>query len=91
METDDICVVDADDLLEDPERIMKAFCKSVSISFEPSMLHWNKAEDRERAEALFEAWALFHDIAIQSTSIMSRPSVGSLPSACKIKSALSDI
>jgi hypothetical protein len=90
-EPDDICVVDADDLLEDLERVIKAFCTSVGIPFEPSMLYWDNAEDRQRAEALFEEWAPFHDVAIQSTSIMSRPSVSSLLSPCRLQSTLSDI
>ncbi|KUJ19571.1 uncharacterized protein LY89DRAFT_706239 [Mollisia scopiformis] len=77
-EPDDICVVDADDLLADPERVIKAFCTSVDIPFEPYMICWDKTDDRQRAEALFKDWAPFHDIAIQSTSLMLRPSIDDL-------------
>lgn len=73
----DICVVDADDLLNDPEGIVKAYCKSVGLRFEPDMLSWDTPEERQRAEAAFEKWAPFHDVALRSTCIMPRVRVSS--------------
>ncbi|MCG8322083.1 MAG: sulfotransferase family protein [Cytophagales bacterium] len=35
-------VIDAHELLKDPEKILKAFCQKVDISFEWQMLSWNK-------------------------------------------------
>ena len=43
----EICVIDADDLLEQPEPIMRKFCASVGIEFEPSMLEWDTPEDHK--------------------------------------------
>ena len=35
-------VIDARELLMDPEKILKAFCEKVNIPFEPQMLAWDK-------------------------------------------------
>merc|ERR1711900_156543 len=41
-----ITVVDADDLLDNPEGIISAYCKEVGIDFTPHMLNW-ETEDAE--------------------------------------------
>ncbi len=33
-------VIDADDLLDDPEGMLRALCAAIGIGFEPRMLHW---------------------------------------------------
>lgn len=71
----EICVVDCDELLEDPEEVLETYCKSVGIPFEPCMLRWDKAEDRQQAKAAFEKWGPFHDTILNSTSLMSQPPV----------------
>jgi hypothetical protein len=67
-----ITVVDADDLLDDPEGIIETYCKEVGIEYDPEMLNWYTEEDHKRAKAAFEKWKGFHDDAINSTSLKPR-------------------
>lgn len=68
----EICVIDADDLLDNPEGIMRKFCASVGIAFNPSMLEWDTPEDHEYARNKFEKWRGWHDDAINSTGLVAR-------------------
>jgi hypothetical protein len=61
----DICVIDADDLPENPYGVVEAYCKSVGVPFSERMLKWNE-EDRCRPNVQFETWKRFHEDAIQS-------------------------
>ncbi|KAH6681979.1 P-loop containing nucleoside triphosphate hydrolase protein [Halenospora varia] len=67
-----ITVIDADDLLDDPEGIISAYCKEVGIEYDPQMLIWDTEEDHARAREAFEKWRGFHDDAINSTSLKPR-------------------
>lgn len=67
-----ITVIDADDLLDDPEGIIKAYCKEVDIDYHPSMLIWDTEQAHQRAKDAFEKWKGFHDDAINSTSLKPR-------------------
>ncbi|CZR66160.1 uncharacterized protein PAC_16061 [Phialocephala subalpina] len=67
-----ITVVDADDLLDNPEGIVSAYCKEVGIEYNPSMLIWDTEEAHQRARDAFEKWRGFHDDAINSTSLKPR-------------------
>ncbi|KAL3419636.1 hypothetical protein PVAG01_08134 [Phlyctema vagabunda] len=67
-----ITVIDADDLLDDPEAIIKAYCKEVGIEYKDEMLNWDTEEDHARAKEAFEKWRGFHDDAINSTSLKPR-------------------
>jgi hypothetical protein len=69
-----ITVIDADDLLDDPEAIISAYCKEVGIKYDPQMLSWDTEEDHQRAKDAFEKWKGFHDDAINSTSLKPRNS-----------------
>lgn len=69
------CVIDADDLLDDPEGILRAYCKSVGLEFTPDMLNWDNDEDQERAKQAFEKWKGFHEDAIDSTDLKPRTHV----------------
>lgn len=40
-------VIDADDLVDDPEATVRAYCAAVGIAFMPSALSWNPGERRE--------------------------------------------
>jgi hypothetical protein len=71
----EICVVDADDLLDDPEGILQRFCKSVNFKYEPDMLNWDNEEDQTRAKKAFEKWPGFHEDAIDSTDLKPRTHV----------------
>ncbi|KAF2792557.1 hypothetical protein K505DRAFT_246432 [Melanomma pulvis-pyrius CBS 109.77] len=68
----EICVIDADDLLDNPSEIIKAFCKSTGIKYEPEMLKWDNQEDHDVAKAAFEKWKGFHEDAINSKELKAR-------------------
>ena len=69
-----ICLIDADDLLDDPVRTMAAYCASAGLPFHPSMLEWDgDARGKEKAEAQFGKWMRpFHEAAIASGGIRRR-------------------
>lgn len=67
-----VCVIDADDLLDDPEGIMRAFCENVGIEFLPEMLVWDTEADHEIAKQAFEKWPGFHCDAIDSSGLHAR-------------------
>lgn len=71
----EICVVDADDLLDNPSGIIKAYCKTVGIPYTPDMLVWDTEEDHRIAKEAFEKWKGFHDDAIESTELRPRSHV----------------
>jgi hypothetical protein len=71
----EICVVDADDLLDDPEGIMRAYCNSVNLPFEPEMLEWADEKHQVYAKKTFEKWPGFHEDAIYSTDLKPRSHV----------------
>ncbi|KAI9827275.1 MAG: hypothetical protein M1832_005413 [Thelocarpon impressellum] len=68
----DICVVDADDLLDNPAGIIEAFCAKVGLNYDPAMLTWATEEDHEQAVAAFAKWHGFHEDAIDSKSLRPR-------------------
>ena len=74
----EVCVIDADDLLDDPETIIKSFCKSVGLEYSPSMLNWDSEEDQEFARKTFAKWKGWHEDAINSTDLKPRTKVRSL-------------
>lgn len=75
----EICVIDADDMLDNPSGVIEAFCKSTGIEYDPQMLAWDSAEDQAAATEAFEKWRGFHEDALDSTSLRARTHVGFLP------------
>lgn len=73
----DICVVDADDLLENPSGMIEAYCNSAGIDYHPNMLKWDSEEDHRVARDAFEKWKGFHEDAINSTELRKRIHVSS--------------
>lgn len=67
-----ITVIDADDLLNSPEAILKTYCKEVGIDYSPSMLQWGDEENQQYAAKAFEKWYGFHHDAIDSTCLRPR-------------------
>jgi hypothetical protein len=67
-----ITVVDADDLLDNPNGIIEAFCKEVGLSYTPAMLNWDSEKDHQQAKEAFEKWNGFHNDAIGSSSLKPR-------------------
>ena len=52
----EVCVVDADDLLDNPAGVIEGFCKSVGLNYDPSMLRWDTEEDQQQAKDAFAKW-----------------------------------
>lgn len=72
----EICVLDADDLLDDPEGMLRHYCASVGIEFDMSMLNWDSEEEHKAAKDAFEKWNGFHEDAIHSKDLKPRATVG---------------
>lgn len=77
----EICVVDADDMLDKPAAMMEAFCRSVGIEYDPSMLDWDNEDDHRFVSEAFEKWRGFHNDAIESAGLVARKHVSLLLSA----------
>ena len=67
-----ICVIDADDLLDDPEGILRQYCESIGLEFSTDMLTWDSEESHQFAREQFEKWDGFHDDAIGSKDLKPR-------------------
>lgn len=70
-----ICVIDADDLLDDPEGILRQYCDSIGMEFSQDMLTWDSEESHKFAKEQFEKWDGFHDDAIGSKDLKPRQHV----------------
>ena len=70
-----VCVIDADDLLDDPTGIVRAYCEVVGLEFSPDMLRWDTKADKEQAARAFDKWKGFHEDAINSTDLKPRVEV----------------
>lgn len=75
----EICVVDADDLLDNPAGIIRAYCKTVGLDYHESMLEWNSEKDHQQARDAFEKWTGFHEDAISSNDLKPRRHVSGNP------------
>ena len=73
----DICVIDADDLLDDPAAVIAAYCTSVGIEYHERMLSWD-SEDQKQAKVAFAKWPGFHEDAIKSCDLKPRNNVSNL-------------
>ncbi|KAG2414909.1 hypothetical protein HFD88_006097 [Aspergillus terreus] len=69
---DEICVIDADDLLDKPAAMIEAFCRSVGIEYDPSMLDWDNEADQKYVNDAFDKWRGFHNDVIESKGLMAR-------------------
>jgi len=95
-----ITVVDADELLAKPKKVVKRFCEDVGLKFDEAMLQWGNEQDGEeaeeqqhKAEEAFAKWEGFHDDALKSTGLKARAEVVSLfrDSVTILKMALTKI
>jgi len=71
----EICILDADDLLDDPEGMLRHYCASVGIEFDMAMLNWDSEEEHQHAKDAFEKWNGFHEDAIHSKDLKPRATV----------------
>lgn len=67
-----ICVIDADDLLDKPGEVIEIFCRSVGIEYHPDMLRWDSQEEEDHAAKAFEKWKGFHEDVIHSRDLKPR-------------------
>lgn len=67
---DNVCLIDADDLLENPAGIVRAYCQHVDLPFSKSMLSWGSDEDQARAVKAFAKFYGYHEDAIESTGMI---------------------
>lgn len=84
-----LTVVDADDMLDNPEKTIREFCNRTDIDFKPEMLVWND-DDKRHAEEHFAKWNGFHDDALGSNALHGRThaQVSSTPSDLYINAFL---
>lgn len=73
----EICIIDADDLLDDPEGVLRKYCKSVGLDFSPSMLVWDDEDSQQYARDAFAKWDGWHDDALNSKDLKPRAHVRS--------------
>lgn len=85
----EICVVDADDLLDNPSGVIEAYCKSTGVKYDPGMLEWDEA-DQQHAKEMFEKWNGFHEDAIHSSALKPRIHVSPDPRPLVAYNALGD-
>jgi hypothetical protein len=71
----EICVIDADDLLDNPSGVVEAFCKTTGIEWDPEMLKWDTEKDQAVAKEAFEKWKGFHEDALDSDRLRARTHV----------------
>lgn len=67
-----ITVVDADDLLDNPNGVIEQFCKEVGLGYSDKMLRWDSEQEKAAAQKQFEKWRGFHEDAIESQSLRPR-------------------
>ncbi|KAH8895012.1 hypothetical protein GQ53DRAFT_642601 [Thozetella sp. PMI_491] len=75
-----ITVVDADDLLDQPAKMVEAFCREVGLEYSLDMLKWGDDENQQYAANAFAKWIGFHNDAISSTSLRARTHALKAPS-----------
>ncbi|KAL8725179.1 MAG: hypothetical protein Q9166_007509 [cf. Caloplaca sp. 2 TL-2023] len=71
----ELCVIDADDLLDNPAGMVEAFCKSTGIQYSPDMLDWTTEADQQQATEAFSKWNGWHDDALKSKDLKPRQHV----------------
>lgn len=79
----EICLVDADEMLDNPSGVIERFCKSIGEPYTPEMLKWDTEEHQATAKAAFEKWPGFHEDALDSTCLKARTHVSGSPSLWK--------
>ncbi|KAK3209409.1 hypothetical protein GRF29_69g1712609 [Pseudopithomyces chartarum] len=68
----EICVLDADDVLDNPTGMIEAYCKSTGIKYKPEMLKWAEDHHQKYAKEVFEKWRGWHEDAINSSELKAR-------------------
>lgn len=80
-----ITVIDADDLLDNPNGVIEGYCREVGLEYSDSMLRWDGEEEVERAKRQFEKWRGFHEDAIESKSLRPRDPAKKKPKSKEVE------
>ncbi|KAL8975824.1 MAG: hypothetical protein Q9205_008053 [Flavoplaca limonia] len=83
-------VIDADDLLADPEAILRPLCDDLEIPYSSSMLEWPAPEDHTFALSLFQKFAGYHEDALNSKGFIPKGN-GKKPAEPQSREKLNDI
>lgn len=67
IDPEEVCLVDAEDLLSRPERTVQAYCRYIGIDYKPEMLYWEE-DDVQASEILF-SYKAFHMDALKSRGL----------------------
>lgn len=70
LKKEELVVVDAEDLLQNPREVVKTYCEAVGVEFDDSLLSWE--EGGETAKKNFEKWKGFHEDAIHSSGLKAK-------------------
>lgn len=65
-------LIDADDLLAEPEPMIRSLCNKLNFPYTSSMLSWDTPEDHALAESAFRKYAGYHDDALKSTGLWQK-------------------
>ena len=65
-------LIDADDLLANPEGVVGNFCRRVGLPFRTEMLSWDRPEDHGLAKSLFQKFYGYHEDALESRGLRSK-------------------
>ncbi|KAL8652099.1 MAG: hypothetical protein Q9226_004403 [Calogaya cf. arnoldii] len=65
-------LIDADDLLAQPQNVLHHVCTHLEIPYDESMLEWRSDEDHAFAAGLFEKFAGYHEDALNSTGLVAK-------------------
>ncbi|KAL8802953.1 MAG: hypothetical protein Q9200_006408 [Gallowayella weberi] len=67
-----ICLIDADDLQDNPSGILRKFCHLTNLEYSDDMLSWNTKEQDELARRVFQKWKGFHEDVLASSGFKGR-------------------
>ncbi|KAL8919073.1 MAG: hypothetical protein Q9208_006957 [Pyrenodesmia sp. 3 TL-2023] len=68
----EICLIDADDLLDNPSGIPQRFCSLSNLEYSDDMLSWDTEEQQDLARTAFRKWKGFHEDVLKSTGLKAR-------------------
>ncbi|KAL9020875.1 MAG: hypothetical protein Q9180_008628, partial [Flavoplaca navasiana] len=83
-------LIDADDLLADPEAVLRPLCDDLAMPYSSSMLEWPAPEDHAFALSLFEKFAGYHEDALNSKGLTPKGN-GKKPAGPQSKEEMDDI
>ncbi|KAI4164957.1 MAG: hypothetical protein LQ348_007832 [Seirophora lacunosa] len=66
-------LIDAEDLLSDPDAVIRALCARLGIAYTPAMLAWEGPEELAFAKSLLDKLAGYHEDALHSTGLRPQP------------------